>query len=156
MCIWWPGKNCYSLAGKFWFICSIHQTLHLWIAIYFDFYTNLLMVKTSLPWKTVKVSWNSSLLNKIKNFGEDRIMKLSEKYQKIVKQNNEYHCSLKFIVKMKKKKYVFYFYLKNQKNFFGQLNIWCKCPFHLLSCVYGYAVFPASFVELTPFICMYL
>ena len=103
MCIWWPGKNCYSLAGKFWFICSIHQTLHLWIAIYFDFYTNLLMVKTSLPWKTVKVSWNSSLLNKIKNFGEDRIMKLSEKYQKIVKQNNEYHCSLKFIVKMKKK-----------------------------------------------------
>ena len=23
---WWPGKNCYSLAGKFWFIRRIHQT----------------------------------------------------------------------------------------------------------------------------------
>ena len=23
MFLWWPGKNCYSLAGKFWFVCCI-------------------------------------------------------------------------------------------------------------------------------------
>ena len=34
--LWWPGKNCYSLAGRFWFICYTHQTLHLRISIYFS------------------------------------------------------------------------------------------------------------------------
>ena len=29
------GKNCYSLAAKFWFLHCIHQTLHLQISIYF-------------------------------------------------------------------------------------------------------------------------
>ena len=30
---WWLGKNCYSLAKKFWFIHCIHQTLHLQMSI---------------------------------------------------------------------------------------------------------------------------
>ena len=59
-----------SLAGKFWFIHCIHQTLHLWISIYFDLYKILLMEKLSIPWKTVKGTWNNSLLKKIKSFGK--------------------------------------------------------------------------------------
>ena len=68
--IWWPGKNCYSLAGKFWFIRRIHQTLHLRIFIYFVLYKILLMEKVSIPWKTVEGTWTSSLLKKTKSFGK--------------------------------------------------------------------------------------
>ena len=46
---WWPGKNCYILAGKFWFICCIHQTWHLWVSIYFSLYKIFLMEKLSIP-----------------------------------------------------------------------------------------------------------
>ena len=70
MFLGWPGKNCYSLAGKFWFIRRIHQTLHLRISIYFGLYKILLMEKISIPYKTVKGTWNSSLLKKIKSFGK--------------------------------------------------------------------------------------
>ena len=48
------------------------------------------MEKVSIPWKTVKGTWSSSLLKKIKKFGEDGIMKLPEKWQKVVEQNGEY------------------------------------------------------------------
>ena len=49
------GKNCYSLAGKSYFICHIHQTLHLWVSTYFSLYKFLLMGgKKSIPWKTIK------------------------------------------------------------------------------------------------------
>ena len=64
--LWWPDKNCHSLAGKFWFIRHIHQTLHVQISIYFGLYKILLMEKISIPWKTVKGTWNSSLLKKDK------------------------------------------------------------------------------------------
>ena len=42
-----------------------------------------------IPWKTVKGTWNSSLLKKIR-FGGNGIMKLLEKWQKVVEQNGEY------------------------------------------------------------------
>ena len=87
--IWWPGKNCCSLAGEFWFIHSIDWTLHLQVSIYFGLYKILLMEKISIPWRTVKDTRNSSLLKKIK-FWEDRIMKLLEEWQKVVEQNGEY------------------------------------------------------------------
>ena len=45
-------QNCYSLTGKLWFICHIHQTLHLQISIYFHLYKILFMEKLSIPWKT--------------------------------------------------------------------------------------------------------
>ena len=48
------------------------------------------MEKISIPQKTVKVTWNSSLLKKIKKFWEDGIMKLPEKWQKVVEQTGEY------------------------------------------------------------------
>ena len=48
------------------------------------------MEKISIPWKTVKGTWNSSLLKKIKKFWEDGITKLPEKWQKVVEQNGEY------------------------------------------------------------------
>ena len=47
------------------------------------------MEKISIPWRTVKDTRNSSLLKKIK-FWEDGIMKLPEKWQKVVEQNGEY------------------------------------------------------------------
>ena len=87
--LWWPGKNCCSLAGEFWFIHSIDWTLHLQVSIYFGLYKILLMEKISIPWRTVKDTRNSSLLKKIK-FWEDRIMKLLEEWQKVVEQNGEY------------------------------------------------------------------
>ena len=43
----------------------------------------------SISWKIVKGTWNSSFIKKIK-FWEDEIMKLSKKWQKLVKQNGEY------------------------------------------------------------------
>ena len=51
---------------------------------------NFLNGKNSIPWKTVKGTWNSSLLKKIKKFWEDGIMKLPEKWQKVVEQKGEY------------------------------------------------------------------
>ena len=52
----------------------------------------LLMKKNSIPWKTVKGHWNSSLFKKIKKkkIEEDGIMKLPEKRQKVVEQNGEH------------------------------------------------------------------
>ena len=43
--LWWPGKICYSLSGKFWFICHTHHRLHLPISIYFVLYKILLIEK---------------------------------------------------------------------------------------------------------------
>ena len=44
MFLWWSGKNCLSLAGTFWFICRVHQTLHLQISIYFGLYKILFFI----------------------------------------------------------------------------------------------------------------
>ena len=68
MFLWWPGKNCYSLVGKFWFILHIHQTLHLQISIYLSYYKIFLIEKISISLKTVKGTWNSSLLKMTKHF----------------------------------------------------------------------------------------
>ena len=56
MFLWWPGKNCYTLAGKHWFIHHIHQSLRFWISMYFGLYKILLMEKISVPEKTISVS----------------------------------------------------------------------------------------------------
>ena len=67
---WWSGNNCYSLAAKFWFIHRIYQTLHLQISTYFSLYKILLMEEVSIPWKTIKDTWNYSLPKKKKKFWE--------------------------------------------------------------------------------------
>ena len=74
----------------FWFIRHIHQTLHLQISIYFGLHKILLMEKISVPWKTVKGTRNSTFYQKDKKFGEDGIMKLPEKWQKVVEQKCDY------------------------------------------------------------------
>ena len=103
---WWLGKNCYSLAGKFWFIHCIHQTFHLQISIYSSLYKILLMEKTSIPWKTVKNHLEQFFVQKDKKFWEDGITKLPEKWQNIVEQN--WICrSIKFLVKMKNMSFLF-------------------------------------------------
>ena len=48
------------------------------------------MEKISIPWKTVKDTWSSSLFKKMTNFWADGIMKLSEKWQKVVEQKGDY------------------------------------------------------------------
>ena len=48
MFLWWPGRSCYSSAGEFWFISCIHQTLYLWVSIYFCPQKILFMVVLSL------------------------------------------------------------------------------------------------------------
>ena len=45
---WWLNKSCYSLAEKFWFICRIHQTLHLWMSHLFCFFVLFSAVPRSL------------------------------------------------------------------------------------------------------------
>ena len=87
-----PSRNCHSLAGKFSFIHRIHQTLHLQVTIYFSLYKILLMgkKKNSIPWKTVKGTWNSSLLKKTKSFGTMELWSCLEKWQKIVEHNGEW------------------------------------------------------------------
>ncbi|XP_059989713.1 histone-lysine N-methyltransferase SETMAR-like [Lagenorhynchus albirostris] len=44
--------------------------MRLQISIYFGLYKILLIEKISVPWKTVKGTWNSSLFKKIKSFGK--------------------------------------------------------------------------------------
>ena len=48
----------------------LNKTLHLQVSIYLGLYKILLMEKISIPWKTVKGIWNSSLLKKIKSLGK--------------------------------------------------------------------------------------
>ena len=87
MFLWWLGKHCYSLAGKFWFICSIHQTLYLQIPFIFSF---TMFSKWKKCQFSVKSTWNSSLLKKIKCFGKMELWSCLKKWQKVVKQNGEY------------------------------------------------------------------
>ena len=114
MFLWWPGINCYSLAGKFWFICCIQQTLHLWISIYFGLYKILLMENISIHWKTVKGTWNSSLLKKIKSFGKVELWSCLKKWQKVVEQKGEYVVQWSSWWKWKM---CLLFLLKNQRHF---------------------------------------
>ena len=44
----------------------------------------------SILQKTIKSIWNSSLLKKKKKYGEDEIVNLPDKWQKVVEQNGEY------------------------------------------------------------------
>ena len=71
------------------FIHCIQQTLNLWMSAYFGLYRILLMGRISVLSKTVKGTWNSSFLKKIKSFWKDGVMKLPEKSQKVVEQNSE-------------------------------------------------------------------
>ena len=77
---------------------------------------NCLKGKISIPWKTINSSWDSSLLKKRKTFWKDGIMKLPEKWQKVVEQNGEYVVQFSSWWKWKM---CFLFLLKNQKNFWA-------------------------------------
>ena len=48
------------------------------------------MEEISAPCKTVKGTWNNSLLKKIKKFWGNGIMKLPGKWQKVKEQNSEF------------------------------------------------------------------
>ena len=48
------------------------------------------MEKISIPQKTVKGIWNKQFLAQEDKFWEDGIMKLPEKWQKVMEQKGEY------------------------------------------------------------------
>ena len=87
----WPGKNCCSLAGKFWFIPCIYQPLYPRILHLFWSLQNSLNGKNFNPLEDCKRHLGTVCCSKNdKTFGEDRIMKLPEKWQNVVEQNGEY------------------------------------------------------------------
>ena len=74
------------------------------MSIYFGLYKILFVEKSSIPWKTVKITYIGSLL------WEERIMKLPEKWQKAVEQNFNK-------VPGENEKFVFYFHFKTEGTF---------------------------------------
>ena len=122
MFLWWPGKNYYSLAGKFWFLHHIHQTLPLQISIYFSFYKSLLMEKkkTSISWTSVKGTWNNSLLRKIKSFGK---VDLWNCFKNDIRWWNKMVNMLFNKGLGKNENKIFLFLLKNQRKFLANPNI---------------------------------
>ena len=119
MFLWWPGKNGYSLIGKFWFIHHISQTLQFQISFFFFFfsfcglYKILLMEKMSVPWNTIKSTWNGILFKKIKHLGK---MELWIAWKMAEGSGTKWWINslLMFLVKMKN---MFYFYFKNEGTF---------------------------------------
>ena len=69
------------------------------------------MEKISIPWKTVKGTWDSFL---VKKFWEDGIMKLPEIWQKVVEQKGEYVVYSKVFHENEK---CVLFFLKNLRHF---------------------------------------
>ena len=122
MILWWSGKSHYSLAGKFWFIHCIHQTLQLHVSIYFCLYKILLMEKISIPWTTVKGTGNSSLFKEIKVLGW---CYYEFAWKMAVAWGTKWwiHFSIKFLVKKKK---CHLFLLKNQRIFLDSPNIYWR------------------------------
>ena len=114
MFLWWPGKNCYRFAGKFWFIHCIHQTLYVQISISFSLYKILLMEKNSIPWKIAKSPAVVFLLKEIKSFREIELwscLKMAEASR--TKTVNIWFSK----VLGENEKYIFYFYLKTKGTF---------------------------------------
>ena len=70
------------------------------------------MEKISIPWKTIKDTWNSSLLKNIK-FWKDGIMKLPEKWQKWNRKVNKLFNK----VPCENKRCAFHCYLKMEATF---------------------------------------
>ena len=60
------------------------------MSVYFTLYKILLMEKMFSYLEDYKRHLEKFFAQKIKSFSEDRIVKLSEKWQKIVEQNGEY------------------------------------------------------------------
>ena len=91
--LWWPGTNCYSLEGESYSsiispgispnIC--HITRH-----YFGPYKILLVEKWFNSLEDCKRHLEQFFSQKDKKFWKNRIMKLPQKWQKVVDQNGEY------------------------------------------------------------------
>ena len=129
MFLWYPGKNCYSLAGKFGFISHIHQILYLQISIYFDLYRILLMEKYSIPWKTVKGTWSNSLLKKIKSFGKMELRRCMKNGRR--QWNKRVNTLFNEVLGENEK--CLLFLLKNWRNFLA--NPWILFPYGSLQSI---------------------
>ena len=70
------------------------------------------METISNPWKTVKSTWDSSLLKKIQSFGKKELQSCLKKSQKGVEQKTMNMLSNKVLGKNEKS--VFYFYFKTK------------------------------------------
>ena len=77
------------------------------------------MEKISIPWKTVKGTWNSSLLKKVfRRWNYEVAWKMAEGSG----TKGWIRCSIKFLVKMKNVS----FYVKNRRHFFLAHPIFCS------------------------------
>ena len=63
--------------------------MQLQMSIYFSRYKILLIGKISIPCKTVKDSLEQFFVQNNIKFWEDEIMKLPEKWQKVLEQSND-------------------------------------------------------------------
>ena len=88
MFLWWPGKNCYSLAGSS--DSSTIFTRHCNFGFPFQSLQNSLNGKNFNSLEDCKRHLEQFFAQKDKMFGEDGIMKLPEKWQKVVEQKGEY------------------------------------------------------------------
>ena len=77
----------------------------------FQSYNIILMEKISIPSKTVKGTWNSSLLKKIKSFEKTELWRCLKKMAEGSGTKQWTHCSVKFLVKN-----VSFILLKNWSN----------------------------------------
>ena len=76
-------------------------------------------------------TWNSSLLKKINKFWEDGIMKLPEKWQKVVEQNSEVNTLFNKVLG-ENEKCVYYFYLKTKGTFWPTQYLYCFLYLYVL------------------------
>ena len=93
-------QNCYSLAGKFWFIHRIHQTLHPWVSICFGLYKILLKEKNFSSLEGCKRHLKQFFARNDKVLGRGN----NEVAWKIAENNDtkwRIHWSIKFLVQMK-------------------------------------------------------
>ena len=122
MFLWWLGKSCYSLAGKFWFTHCIHQSLNLPMSIYFSIYKIPSMEKHLIPWNIVRETGNSSLLKKIKCFGKTAI----KFFNKVLGEFEYENCVLFLLKKLKE--------LSGQIYILYRLSGWCSGTEYACQC----------------------
>ena len=87
--LWWPGKTCYSLAGKLIHLPNSPDITPLDFHLFWSL-QNSLNGKNFNSLKDCKRHLEQFFAQKDKKIWEDRIMKLPEKWQVVVEQKGEY------------------------------------------------------------------
>ena len=103
-----PAKDYKGLVGKWCYIHHIALTLHHQITIYFYLCRTSWMVKLSNDDEAVKSHLVQFLADKDQKFYECEIMKLPERWQKVIEQNGKYIIDSNSFLVLKKNIFVFF------------------------------------------------